>query len=212
MSFLCTLNWPKCLLFVCRVWRKWMDSISFLGPTSSLLLIITTKNIFRYHLSPISLTTSWAPSMILWILLFGRIYLQLKSSSLFLYSIPSPNFFYLQFCLDHMLGTLLSLVNFVSNSSIVLSFSHIDLFPFFLSLWFLLNFKPPFPSWKSSWTSNPPLWLGKLPRPPTPLWTLIILLYLPLLPHILLLVSKWKVIVAVLEHDLLQASLPLPLL
>jgi hypothetical protein len=41
---------------------------------------------------------------------------------------------------------------------------------------------------------------------------LIILLYLPLLPHILLLVSKWKVIVAVLEHDLLQASLPLPLL
>ncbi len=32
MSFPCTLNWPKCLLFVCKVWRKWIDFISFLGP------------------------------------------------------------------------------------------------------------------------------------------------------------------------------------
>ncbi len=32
MSFLCTLNWPKCLLLVCKVWRKWIDSFPFLGP------------------------------------------------------------------------------------------------------------------------------------------------------------------------------------
>jgi len=43
MSFLCTLNWPNCLLSVCKALRKWIDSVPFRGPTFSLLRSILSR-------------------------------------------------------------------------------------------------------------------------------------------------------------------------
>ncbi len=43
MSFLCTLNWPNCLLSVCKVLRKRIDSVPFLGPTFSFLWSILSR-------------------------------------------------------------------------------------------------------------------------------------------------------------------------
>jgi len=74
----------------------------------------------------------------------------------------------LQFCLDHLLGSFLFLVNFVSNSFTIFSFSHIDLLPLSLpdssstsSYFFFFHSIPHGPQFassfsipNSSWTSS----------------------------------------------------------
>jgi hypothetical protein len=135
------------LLLINFLQRIWVPPFSFdgwfhgkyVGLVSFLLLVDFVENILGYCLSLISLTTSWAPFMILWILFVDQIYLWLKG---FLcvcvlgfhfqfQELPIFYFFSFQFCLDHLMGSLLSLVDFISNSFIVLYFSHTHRFASF---------------------------------------------------------------------------------